>query len=99
MNSVHGLASGSASARLNSDHGLASESASAQLNSDHSVASEISYIGETARPFRERVAEHLRNLANGSTKSFIIAHWMEAHESSLEPHILNGKFWSRTGMH
>ena len=70
---------------MNSVHGLASGSASARLNNDHSVASEISYIGETARPFRERVAEHLRNLANGSTKSFIIAHWMEAHESSLEP--------------
>ena len=44
----------------------------------------ISYIGETSRPFRERVFEHFQNLKNGSTQSFMISHWMEAHETSSE---------------
>ena len=43
------------------------------------------YIGETSRPFRERISEHLSSLKNGSYKSFIIAHWMEEHESSMIP--------------
>ena len=46
---------------------------------------EIAYIGETSRPWRERVHEHLQNLKNGSTKSFVLSHWMESHSSSLEP--------------
>ena len=37
------------------------------------TASDMSYIGETARPLRERVIEHMSNLKNGSMKSFIIA--------------------------
>ena len=40
------------------------------------------YIGETSRPFRERVCEHMDNLRNGATNSFIIQHWMEMHQDS-----------------
>ena len=46
---------------------------------------EVSYIGETSRPLRERVWEHNQNLRNGSTKSFILSHWMDAHSGSNEP--------------
>ena len=45
----------------------------------------ISYIGETSRPWRERVREHYLNLKNGSTGSFIISHWLEKHTSCREP--------------
>ena len=45
---------------------------------------EVSYIGERSRPYRERVNEHIQNLRNGSTKSFMISHWMEAHGSGTE---------------
>ena len=44
----------------------------------------ISYIGETSRPWRDRVHEHMLCLRRGSPKSFITAHWMEAHTLSLE---------------
>ena len=44
----------------------------------------ISYIGETSRPLRDRVWEHMQNLRNGNAKSFIIAHWMESHDHTLE---------------
>ena len=43
-----------------------------------------SYIGETVRPWRERVREHQLNLRNGNHKSFIISHWLEAHPMSVE---------------
>ena len=46
-------------------------------------AKEMSYIGETARPLRERVVEHMSNLKNGSMKSFIISHWMDVHGTSV----------------
>ena len=59
------------------------ESSSTRPDSDYVLNCDISYIGETARPFRERVFEHQKNLENCSPKSFIIAHWMEAHASSL----------------
>ena len=45
----------------------------------------LSYIGETARPWRERVREHQLNLKNGNPKSFIISHWLDAHPMSVEP--------------
>ena len=45
---------------------------------------EVSYVGETSRPLRERVWEHTQNLKNGNPKSFIITHWMEAHEDTIE---------------
>ena len=48
------------------------------------IAGEVSYVGESSRPLRERVFEHFQNLRNGSQKSFMIAHWMEAHETSLD---------------
>ena len=45
---------------------------------------DASYVGETARPWRERVREHYLNLKNGAVSSFIIAHWMEAHPTIME---------------
>ena len=50
---------------------------------DNGIGIDVSYIGETARPFRERVLEHLSNLKNGSVKSFLISHWMEDHGTSV----------------
>ena len=44
----------------------------------------ISYMGETSRPLRDRVWEHMQNLRNGNPKSFIVSHWMESHEHTLE---------------
>ena len=37
------------------------------------------YIGETARPIRERAIEHEKNKTNWKTESFQISHWMEHH--------------------
>ena len=37
------------------------------------------YVGETSRPVRERVIEHMSALKNWSIKSFQIAHWMMNH--------------------
>ena len=37
------------------------------------------YVGETARPLRERALEHERNKRNWNTQSYQIAHWMEHH--------------------
>ena len=45
----------------------------------------MSYIGETARPWRERVREHYLDLKNGSPGSFIISHWLEKHTTSCDP--------------
>ena len=39
----------------------------------------ISYIGETSRPLRERVCEHMDNLRKGDVGSFQIDHWMNFH--------------------
>ena len=38
------------------------------------------YIGETSRPWRERIIEHEENRTNWRPKSFQIAHWMESHQ-------------------
>ena len=54
------------------------------MTKDAEPLNQCSYVGETSRPWRERVAEHMRNLKNGSATSFIIGHWMEKHEGSLE---------------
>ena len=51
-----------------------------RIHSDHSAV----YIGETSRPFRARVYEHMQNLKNGNPKSFIISHWMEEHSTSTD---------------
>ena len=47
------------------------------------VVGSYCYIGETSRPFRERVIEHENNRKNWNKKSFQIAHWMERHHLDL----------------
>ena len=47
----------------------------------HGPAGMYCYIGETSRPFRERVAEHLTNVENWKPTSFWIAHWMDHHST------------------
>ena len=37
------------------------------------------YIGETSRPWRSRVSEHLNNATMWRQKSFILEHWMTHH--------------------
>ena len=37
------------------------------------------YIGETSRPWRERIREHVSNVNNWRPKSFILDHWMNNH--------------------
>ena len=51
----------------------------------------VSYVGETARPVRERIYEHMQNLKNGNPKSFIISHWMEAHAHSTSAPVFDWK--------
>ena len=43
------------------------------------------YIGETSRPFRQRVKEHYQKLKVGNLGSFMLNHWMERHGLSTEP--------------
>ena len=42
------------------------------------------YVGETSRPWRERVREHLNNASNWMPKSFILDHWMWSHSTDTE---------------
>ena len=42
------------------------------------------YVGETARPLRERAIEHERNKINWNPQSYQIAHWMEHHYNDAE---------------
>ena len=37
------------------------------------------YVGESSRPFRERILEHVKNAAGWNSKSFILRHWMRQH--------------------
>ena len=55
-----------------------------EIGVTHDLSSEICYVGETARPWRERVREHQLNLKNGDPKSFIICHWMDKHPTIME---------------
>ena len=41
------------------------------------------YIGETSRPARERIYEHIKNLRGWSPDSIIIQHWMENHGTEV----------------
>ena len=41
------------------------------------------YIGETSRPVRERISEHVRNLRNWNRESVMIKHWMQAHGTDV----------------
>ena len=40
------------------------------------------YVGETSRPWRERVIEHVRGMINIKQDSVFVQHWMEAHGTS-----------------
>ena len=40
------------------------------------------YVGETARPWRERTLEHAENAEKWLPKSFILDHWMSRHGTS-----------------
>ena len=42
------------------------------------------YVGETSRPWRERIREHLNNASNWMPKSFILDHWMCSHSTETE---------------
>ena len=39
------------------------------------------YIGETSRPARERISEHVRNVLRWSKDSVILHHWMDRHST------------------
>ena len=43
------------------------------------------YVGETSRPVRERVHEHMTALKNWNARSFQIAHWMLEHYADTTP--------------
>ena len=43
------------------------------------------YVGETCRPVRERVLEHMNALKNWNVKSFQLAHWMMHHQTDTVP--------------
>ena len=40
---------------------------------------DFTYVGETSRPWRDRIKEHTENADNWKPKSFIIDHWMSQH--------------------
>ena len=42
------------------------------------------YVGETSRPWRERILEHVSNADNWKIKSFILDHWMTSHPTSCK---------------
>lgn len=41
------------------------------------------YIGESSRPARERISEHIKYLRNWNKESVIIYHWMEDHGTDV----------------
>ena len=43
------------------------------------------YIGESSRPLRERVSEHMDNLRGWRSDSFQIHHWMSEHATDTSP--------------
>ena len=43
------------------------------------------YIGETSRPLRLRAKEHMKKLEALEEDSFILFHWVEAHDTEIEP--------------
>ena len=42
------------------------------------------YIGESSRPARERISEHLRYVHNWNRESVILYHWMECHGTEVQ---------------
>ena len=46
------------------------------------VATQI-YIGETSRPVRERIIEHMKNAGNLDPESFIVEHWADKHGTDV----------------
>ena len=54
-------------------------------NIDDKTKFNATYIGETCRPWRERILEHQENANNWRSCSFIIEHWMKAHPVDTKP--------------
>ena len=50
-----------------------------KIDNKETVKTADTHIGESSRPLRERVAEHMDNLWSWKEKSFQICHWMECH--------------------
>ena len=47
-------------------------------------ASTPAYVGETSRPWRERVLEHQQGISRLKVDSVFVEHWMECHELDTE---------------
>ena len=43
------------------------------------------YVGETSRPIRERVYEHMENMKKWKVESFQLMHWMQEHSTETVP--------------
>ena len=43
------------------------------------------YIGESSRPLRERVSEHVDNLKRWKKESFWLEHWLLEHGTEISP--------------
>ena len=43
------------------------------------IGKSVNYVGETSRPFRERVIEHYNKRNNWKNDSYQLIHWMEEH--------------------
>ena len=41
------------------------------------------YIGESSRPVRERIIEHIKNANNLDPESFIVEHWADKHGTDV----------------
>ena len=54
-------------------------------NIDEKTKFNATYIGETCRPWRERILEHQENAKNWRSCSFIIEDWMKAHPVDTKP--------------
>ena len=71
-----------------SDHGrLDSEQVTNDTNLGENLGTEMKkfrYVGETSRPLRERICEHVDNLLNWKKESFWLEHWLETHGTDVK---------------
>ena len=54
-------------------------------NNSPNEGTEYTYIGETSRPVRSRVKEHMDSLNNLNPTSFQVTHWMDVHSMDTTP--------------